>query len=146
MRASQVNNSNTTELHNHETSQTTKETSCKEGPGPSSSSARLLPVLPFRPCNQCRRHSCWVWFGQTPFQLDLHQASISTVVVCVYVLLCCVCVCVLCGRGGRGGYVESSFFEFITVTFSALGKSHTVSTRERTKVYVCGARCVLYAV
>ena len=77
--------------------------------------------------------------------------------LCVLCELCIVVCCSVCcssgcgcgGRGDRGGGDESGLFALITVTFSALGKNHTVSTRERTEVYVCGVcgvRCVLCTV
>ena len=75
---------------------------------------------------------------------------VAWLVVCVSV--CCVSCCVCCssgsgcgGRGGRGGCGESGLFEFISVTFSALGRNHIVSTQKRTEVYVCGV-CGVYCV
>ena len=58
------------------------------------------------------------------------------------------CCCSGSGYGGRGGCgvcVESSLFEFITVTFSAFGRNHFVSIREATEVYVCGVLCFLHS-
>ena len=77
--------------------------------------------------------------------------SLQCCPVCALCVLCVVvCLCVCCSSGSRrGGCIESGFFEFISVTFSALDRNHTVPTRERTEVYVCavcGVRCVLCTV
>ena len=68
-------------------------------------------------------------------------------VCCVIVVRCCVCCSSGSGYHGRGGGgVESSFFEFITVTFSAPDRSHNVSTRVRKDVYVCGVMYIVCGV
>ena len=53
------------------------------------------------------------------------------------------------GSGGRGGCVESAFSNFITVTFSALGRNHTVSQHEKERKCMCVVyvvRCVVCTV